>query len=84
MEKIRRRGKHILEAVPARVRLSFLPFAGGKQHYMKKATKILVILAFFALLDMVIPIPFAALLLIYVVLEKPEWFKKLVAEIYSS
>jgi len=51
---------------------------------MKRATKTLLVLIFFALLDMVIPIPFAALLLIYVVLEKPSWFKKLVGEIYSS
>ena len=37
-----------------------------------------------ALLDMIIPIPFTALLLIYVILEKPPWFGNLVDEIYNS
>lgn len=49
---------------------------------MKTKTKILVYLSILALLDMIIPIPFTSLMLIYVVLEKPAWFKDLVAEIY--
>ena len=49
---------------------------------MKTKTKILVYLSILALLDMIIPIPFTSLMLIYVVLEKPEWFKNLVTEIY--
>jgi len=36
-----------------------------------------------AILDMVVPIPFTALLLLYVILEKPPWFKKWVHDIYA-
>ena len=49
---------------------------------MKKRTEILVYLIVFAIIDIVIPIPITAIILIYVLLEKPEWFKKLVSEIY--
>lgn len=51
---------------------------------MKLRTRILIYLAIFALFDMIIPIPFSAFLLIYVVLEKPEWFRKLVEEVYKT
>ena len=51
---------------------------------MKPNTKILIYLIVLALLDMIIPIPFTALILIYVILEKPPWFKNLVADIYGS
>ena len=43
----------------------------------------MIYLSILALLDMIIPIPFTALVLIYVVLEKPAWFENLVTEIYS-
>ena len=51
---------------------------------MRSNTNILIYLIIFALLDMIIPVPFAAILLIYVLLEKPLWFKKLVAEVYKQ
>ena len=51
---------------------------------MRLPTKILLYLIIFAVFDMVIPIPFTALLLIYVLLEKPPWFVKLVSEIYQG
>ena len=51
---------------------------------MKLKTRLLIYLSIFALFDMIIPIPFSALLLIHVVLEKPEWFKKLVEEVYKT
>jgi len=51
---------------------------------MRANTNILIYLIIFALLDMIIPVPFAAILLIYVLLEKPLWFKKLVAEVYKQ
>lgn len=51
---------------------------------MKINTKIMIYLSILALLDMIIPIPFTALLLIYVIFEKPEWFRNLVTEIYNS
>jgi len=50
---------------------------------MKLSTKILLYLTILAILDMIIPVPFTALLLIYVLLEKPPWFKQLVSDIYS-
>jgi hypothetical protein len=51
---------------------------------MKPNTKILIYLIVLAVLDMIIPIPFTALILIYVLLDKPVWFKKLVDDIYGS
>lgn len=50
---------------------------------MRLNTKILTYLIIFAVLDMIIPIPFTAILLIYVTLEKPKWFKDLVVDIYG-
>lgn len=50
---------------------------------MNTKTKSMIYLSILALLDMIIPIPFTALVLIYVVLEKPAWFENLVTEIYS-
>jgi hypothetical protein len=51
---------------------------------MKTNTKIIIYLLILALLDMIIPIPFTALMLIYVILEKPAWFRNLVTDIYNS
>jgi hypothetical protein len=51
---------------------------------MKTTNKILIYLIIFAIIDIVIPIPLTALLLIYVLTEKPEWFKNLVIRIYSA
>ena len=51
---------------------------------MKPKTKILVCLVVFAFIDVVIPLPLTALLLIYVLSEKPPWFRKLVREVYDS
>ena len=41
-------------------------------------------LIIFAVIDTVIPIPVTALILIYVVLERPPWFRDLVSEIYGA
>ena len=51
---------------------------------MKTKTRILLYLSVLALLDMIIPIPFTALTLIYVILERPPWFKNTVSEIYTG
>jgi len=51
---------------------------------MKTKTKIMIYLSILALLDMIIPIPFTALILIYVMFEKPAWFRNLVTNVYSS
>ncbi len=51
---------------------------------MSLKKKILMFLIILAILDMIIPIPFTALLLIYVISKEQEWFSRLVADIYSS
>jgi len=51
---------------------------------MKQKSKILIYISILALLDTIIPIPFTALILIYVISEKPPWFKNLVTEMYDS
>lgn len=51
---------------------------------MKFKTKQLVFLIVFALFDTIIPIPFTAFLLIYVLVEKPPWFKRWVENLYNS
>ena len=51
---------------------------------MKTKTKILIYISILALLDMIIPIPFTALILLYAILEKPPWFLDYVNEIYNS
>jgi hypothetical protein len=51
---------------------------------MKTTTKILIYLVAMALVDIVIPVPIAAFMLIYVLYQKPSWFKEMVVEIYRS
>jgi len=50
---------------------------------MKLKAKLLIGLVALAVVDMVIPIPFTALLLLYVVLERPPWFQAWASEIYE-
>ncbi len=51
---------------------------------MKTNHKVLIYLIIFAILDTVIPVPLTAIILIYVLLEKPDWFAKLVGQIYTK
>jgi hypothetical protein len=51
---------------------------------MPLKTKLLIYLLSFAILDLLIPLPIVALLLIYVVLEKPDWFYDLVRQHYGK
>ncbi len=51
---------------------------------MKLNTKVLIYLVMFAIIDTVIPIPITAIILIYVLSEKPVWFKDIVMQIYNS
>jgi len=51
---------------------------------MKTNTKIILYVSILALMDTIIPIPFTALLLLYVIFEKPAWFKNIVIEIYNT
>lgn len=49
---------------------------------MKLKNKILISLIILAVFDMVIPIPFTTIFLIYVLIERPPWFKKMIDEVY--
>ena len=50
-------------------------------HIISKLTVYVIILA---IMDIIIPVPFTALLLLYVLLEKPAWFYKLVDDVYQN
>jgi hypothetical protein len=51
---------------------------------MKSSTKTILYLILFAAIDTVIPVPITALILLYVVLERPPWFMALVNDIYAE
>ena len=46
--------------------------------------KLLISLILLGIVDMVIPFPIIGAILIYVLLQKPPWFREIVAEIYSG
>jgi hypothetical protein len=50
---------------------------------MSIKTKSLIFLIILAIVDMVIPIPILGVILIYVVIERPPWFRNVVREIYN-
>jgi hypothetical protein len=50
---------------------------------MKTTNKVLIVLVAMALMDILIPVPIAVFMLIYVLYQKPAWFKELVDEVYS-
>lgn len=50
---------------------------------MKTTNKILMVLVVMALVDMVIPVPIAAFMLIYVLYQKPAWFQSMVEDLYK-
>jgi hypothetical protein len=54
------------------------------RRQMKENTKILIYLIMFAIIDTVIPIPITAIILIYILSEKPVWFKDIVSQIYNT
>ena len=51
---------------------------------MNKQSKIILTLAALCVVDLVVPIPILGLVLVYVVLEKPVWFRDLVQEVYGA
>ncbi len=51
---------------------------------MSTRTQILIYLSIFAILDVVIPIPITAMILMMVLFQKPAWFKDWVDEIYRQ
>jgi len=38
----------------------------------------------FAIIDAIIPIPFAEIILLYVIIKRPEWFREMVDRAYSG
>lgn len=55
-----------------------------RRPLMKPNTKILCFLILFAVIDTVIPVPITAIIMIYVLLEKPGWFERLIGQIYDA
>ena len=54
-------------------------------RYMNKKSKLLLAVVLFGVIDAIVPFfPILALVLIYVVLEKPPWFLETVQEIYNG
>ena len=51
---------------------------------MSTKTQVLVGLIALGLIDVVIPLPITAVLLIYVVLQRPTWFTDIVHDIYRA
>jgi hypothetical protein len=51
---------------------------------MRIKTQVLIGLIALGLIDVVIPIPILALILIYVVLQRPTWFTDMVHDIYRT
>jgi hypothetical protein len=51
---------------------------------MKTRTKIVLYLAVLAVIDTVIPLPLTAGIVLYAVLERSEWLRKLVSDAYAS
>lgn len=51
---------------------------------MSLKNQVLVGLIILGIIDAVIPIPFTALILIYVIFQKPIWFTNMVRDIYDA
>jgi hypothetical protein len=51
---------------------------------MSAKTRILMTLIFLGLIDIVIPLPIVALILMYVVIQRPTWFTAMVHDIYGT
>lgn len=51
---------------------------------MKIKSKILICLILLSVFDFIIPFPITAVILLYVLFNKPIWFKKYVKDIYRS
>lgn len=49
---------------------------------MKLDSKLIIYLCIFAVVDIFVPIPIMSIFLLYIVLNKPNWFKEMVTEIY--
>ena len=50
---------------------------------MKVVTKTALYLMALAFFDTIIPVPITVMILLYVLIERPDWFRKLVADVYA-
>ena len=51
---------------------------------MQIATKMLVTLILLGIVDVIIPLPLVGIILIYVILQRPRWFRDIVRAIYRE
>ncbi len=51
---------------------------------MEPQTKYLIILLGLGLVDVFIPVPIVSLILIYVLLQRPGWFRSIVRQVYGE
>jgi hypothetical protein len=51
---------------------------------MSTKNQILIYILVVGFLDMIIPIPITALVLIHILYQKPSWFRRWVEEVYRS
>ena len=51
---------------------------------MSAKTQALITLIALGIVDIVLPVPIVALILIYVVLQRPTWFTDMVRDIYGT
>jgi hypothetical protein len=49
---------------------------------MSKKTQVLVYVLILAVCDTIIPIPITAIVFIYVIFQKPQWFRDWIEQIY--
>lgn len=49
---------------------------------MKTKSKILISLILLAVVDLIVPVPITAVILLYVLFTRPNWFEKYVKDIY--
>jgi hypothetical protein len=53
-------------------------------HAMSLRNQYIFGLLLFAVVDAIIPIPFAEIILLYVLIKKPLWFREMVDRVYSG
>jgi len=51
---------------------------------MSTRTRLILWLAVLAVIDVVIPVPITALIVLYAILERPPWARRAVAEIFGA
>lgn len=51
---------------------------------MKNKTALVVMLVLISIVDALIPLPIIGLILLYVIMDRPAWFREAVREIYRE